>query len=718
MYLYEISYGRLRELYRSETAALSKPRREAFLFRKLVEQYPLHIHRGDLLAGWYGFESEDARERIYGDVTVEIPSMLPDPIPDAKNPRKWLSSCGFKAGSYDRGHYEHDYEAILSRGLSGYLKDVGRELQKDGNSDGKREYLLGMKDSLEAAAVFSSRFADLAEQMAKAECDHVQRERLCRMASACRKLPMSPAENFYEAVQSAYLVWSLSCISYGAWVSVSFGSFDQYMYPYYEKSRQEGMTDEEAIEILLQLFRMLDTYNGIDCVISVGSVDADGRDLTNTLSYLLVEAEKRSQLRAPLFVARINHNTPQKLFRELISSELFAIGQPSFYSEENCYKAMMGRKICESDARRYGISTCMYLAVPGSEASNGWGCIVNTHLPLELALNHGKPLLGELPIAFQTPPRSDYESVEEILAQYRSYMREMFDIAMEWQQTNTVRHAKEFPNPFVSLLTEDCIGRGRDRWDGGAVYQNLVVELFAFANTADAMTAIETLVFEKNAYSIAQLVEAAKVNYVGYETLHRELSKCDKYGMDRTRADENARLVLGLLSDVCEESRRENCRYLPSLHTLWEDVPWGRKRGAFLDGRLEGEPVNKNAGPTPLVRGAGPIDVALSAGKIDQIRMSGGQALDVHIGIRNLDSERNRDKIAAYIQTYFQLGGLQIQVNGLTADTLQKAYESPELYPDLMVRIGGHSRYFKDFSDVMKREFINRFRIEEGSFSL
>ncbi|MBR7099469.1 MAG: hypothetical protein IKC59_08640 [Clostridia bacterium] len=718
MYLYQIAYERFRALYADETAQLSNPRRESYLFRKFVETYPLHIHRGDLLAGWYGFSTAEEQEAIYCGVGKGLSALLADSPCDGKTSVQWLSSHGFKPGNYDRGHYEHDFKTILARGLNGYLQDVERELARVDHSDSEREYLLGMRDALEVAKLFSARFAALAHQMAERENDPSERERLRRMASACERLPMSPPSDFYEAVQSAYLIWSLSCISYGEWVSVSFGSFDQYMYPYYQSSKQKGMSDEEAICILLQLFRMLDVYNGIDCVISVGGADDTGRDLTNELSYLLIEAEKRSKLRAPLFVARINRNTPKKLFRKLISKELFEMGQPSFYSEENCYEAVKERGIAPEDARLYGISTCMYPTMPGRDATHGWGCIVNTHLPLELALNGGRPFRGELPLPFRTKPRSDYRSMEEILTQYLSYLREMFDIAMEWQQTNTVRHAKEFPNPFVSLLTEDCIGRGRDRWDGGAVYQNLVVELFAFANTADAMTAIETLVFEKNAYSIAQLVEAAKVNYVGYETLHRELSKCDKYGMDRTRADENARLVLGLLSDVCEESRRENCRYLPSLHTLWEDVPWGRKRGAFLDGRLEGEPVNKNAGPTPLVRGAGPIDVALSAGKIDQIRMSGGQALDVHIGIRNLDSERNRDKIAAYIQTYFQLGGLQIQVNGLTADALQKAYESPELYPDLMVRIGGHSRYFKDFSDVMKREFINRFRIEEGSFSL
>ena len=715
MYEYELKFSRLRAKYESEWEGLSKPMREARLFRKALELYPLHIRCGDVLAGWYGYASREEMEKVYGDVPDQS-SILPEPPHDGKTPVEWLKKHGFKPGSYDRGHYELDYQTLLARGLDAYLADVEKELQNSENSAEKNEYLLGMRAALACAEVFSNRYADLAEQMAREEADETEKNKLLRMAAACRKLPMKPAEDFFEAVQSAYLIWSLSCISYGTWVSVSFGSFDQFMYPYYQKSKEKGMTEEEMIEILLQLFRMLDVYNGVDCVISVGGVDADGNDLTNELSYLLVKAEKHSKLRSPLFVARVNRNTPQKLMRELISSELFEMGQPSFYSEENCLAAMRGRGIDEATARGYGISTCMNPVIPGSEVTHGWGCMVNTHLPLELTLNNGRPICGELPIALKTKPRADYQNADEIFAQYERYLRELFEIAMTWQQEHTVRHAKEFPNPFLSALTNDCIKRGKDRWDGGAVYHNLVIEAFGFANTADAVTAIEKLVFEEKKYRVSDLIEAARADYEGYEALHKDLLQCDKYGMNVERADRNAYRVLSIVSNICEENRAENRRYLPSMHTLWTDVEWGAKRSAFLDGRRAGEPVNKNAGPSTLVRRVGPTSIALSACKMDQIRFSGGQALDVHIGIRNMDSERNRDKIAAYIQTYFRLGGLQLQINGLTSETLQRAYDKPADYPNLMVRIGGHSRYFNDFTNRMKQEFIQRFRVEEGAF--
>lgn len=717
MYYYQLPFNRLRSKYQSDWKGLSNPMREATLFRKVIELYPIHIQQGDLIAGWYGFDSKERMEALYEDFVPLHSDVELLPQGDG-SPEKCLQKNGVKAGRYDRGHYELDYQTLLARGINAYLGDVEKELQRSDMSDAKKEYLLGMKAALACAEVFSNRYAELAEQMATQATDEKEKSRLLRMSAACRRLPMNPARDFFEAVQSAYLIWSLNCISYGEWVSVSFGSFDRFMYPYYQSSKENGMTDGEVIGILLQLFRMLDVYNGVDCVLSVGGMDEHGNDLTNELSYLIVEAEKRSRLRSPLFVARINKNTPQKLMRELISSELFEIGQPSFYSEENCLSAMMKRGIDEKTARNYGVSTCMNFVIPGSEVTHGWGCMLNTHLPLELALNNGQPICGTLPIDFQTKPRGKYKNTDEILDQYRSYLREIFEIAMTWQQENTARCAKEFPNPWLSALTNDCIRRGCDRWDGGAVYHNLIVEAFGFAHTADAVTAIERLVFEEKKYSIEELIKAARADYGGYETLRKDLLQCEKYGMNHDRADRNARRVLSLVCDVCEENRTENRRYLPSLHTLWYDVEWGGKRPAFLDGRHAGEPVNKNAGPSPLVRSAGPTSIALSACKIDQTRLNGGQALDVHIGIRNLDTERNRDKIAAYIQTYFQLGGLQLQINGLTAQTLQNAYEHPEKYPVLMVRIGGHSRYFNEFNDRMKKDFIQRFRLEEGVFSI
>ncbi|MBQ2724788.1 MAG: hypothetical protein IJF78_03675 [Clostridia bacterium] len=710
-YYYYLSLARLRKSWSAELEGLSVPEREAAIFCRLLETLPLHIHDGDLFAGWYGYETPEEREKIY---TVPPLQYVPG---DPAEPVNLIRKHGYYPGDYDRAHHELDYRYLLEGGIRRVKARVEAELAKPGNDEDKINYLKGMLVALKGPEILGERYARLAESKAETADNAADKARLERIAAACRKVPMEAPEDFYEALQSAVLIRVLTCISAFTCVSVSFGSFDQYMYPYYQISKSKGISEEETITLLCQFYHLLDSYDGNDCAVSVGGVDEDDNDATNELSYLMVKAEKLSKLRAPLFVARINKNTPKEFMRELVSKELFEMGQPSFYSEENCRAAVSARGIPMEIARRFQVSTCMNLVMAKSEASHGWGCQINAHLPLELALNGGKPLVGELPYNFKTPAKTEYNSIDEIYAQYKAYAEELFSIAIDWNQKETVRQARIQPDVWLSMMTDDCIARGRDRWDGGAVYHNLIIEIMGFANASDAVNAIEELVYEQKKYTIAELLDAAKTNYEGYEEIRHDLLNAGKYGMNNASADAHARRLLDIHAEICEAAKTENRSYLPSLHTLWNDVTWGAERPAFLDGRKAGEPVCKNAGPTTIARRAGPTHLAISAGRIDQIRYNGGQALDVHIGIRNMDSPEKQDKIAAYIRTYFNMGGLQMQVNGLSVETLQKAYDNPEDYPDLLVRIGGHSRYFRDFDNDMKLRFIERFRIEEGASS-
>lgn len=719
VYYHDLDSSRIRQAYSNEFGDLSAPMREAKLFQKFIEMYPVHIEKEDIIAGWYGFRSEEEMEAAYPPESDEANARSFDIInPSLKMPYKsTLYTHGFIPGGYDAAHHENNYKEILARGMNWYRTRVEAELAKEGNDAEKVIYLDAMLESLKGVELLSCKFADLAKELAINSDDEADRNRLLRIEAACRRVPMNPPEDFFEAVQAVYLVRVLSSISYLCCISVSLGNFDQYMYPYYLASKAEGVSDDEIVAVLAQLYRMLNNYGGKDCAISVGGVDENDHDATNELSYLMIKAEKLTRLPAPLFTARINDNTPKEFMRELISKELFEIGQPSFYSEKQCRHAVEARGIDVKEARNWNISSCMNIVMAGEEATHAWGCMVNTHLPLELALNHGKSLLEEFEIPLKTSPIDHYTCIDEIYAQYKRYLREMLQIVMEWQYLETERMAKSFPNPFLSCLTEDCIQKGRDRWDGGARYHNVVMEMMAFANTADSFTAIEQLVFEQKAYTIEDFKAAVIADFEGYDALHDRLLRCDKYGMNSERADAHAKRLLDIAADLCEEMRSDNRRYLPSMHTLWRDVEWGEGRYAFFDGRRAGEPVNKNAGPTTFARRAGPTSMVLSAVMLDQLRYNGGQALDVHIGARNLDTDANRDKIGAFIKTYFDLGGLQIQVNGLSSETLQKAYDHPEDYPDLLVRIGGHSRYFSEFSDEMKESFIERFKIEEGAYS-
>lgn len=704
-------------VYKDAVAGMTLPEREAFLFQKYLEDIPIYIEDADLFAGWYGYpEGEEPEEILAFNRTC--PNILMRNYPADHARWKLDREFCFNACGFDRSHDLMDCKTILERGLNAYIRDVEARLETVPADSSEGIYLAAMKQALEASSIFTNRYADLAEKMAQEASDEKEKQRLLRIEKVCRKVPMEPAEDFYEAIQALYFLYSFNCVSDDGWVSVSFGSFDQYVYPYYLKSKAQGCTDEEMEALLVQLYGMLDIYEGQDCALCIGGIDELGNDLTNELSYLVVSAEKKSRKRAPLLAVRVNPKTPKKLMDELVDSRLFAIGQPTFYSETECLEAVKGRGIAEEKAKTYQISTCMQLVFPGETAMASWGINTNMHLPLELTLNNGKPFRGELPVALKTEPKTEYRNVDEICEQYKLYSRELFGYVKEYCLKDLELRRAE-PNPWLSAVGHDCIELGKDRYDGGSKYLDIIVQQFAFANAADALGAVEKLVFEDQKYSIEELVNAAVHNYEGYEEIRKDILNCPKYGQNIEKADEKARRLLGIMTDICEENWEKDTRYLSSLHTLNADVDRGARLSAMLDGRLAGEPVNKNAGPANEARTNGPTAVVMSATRIDQKRLSGGQALDVHFAVKNIDVPDKKNKIAALIKTYLANGGMQMQVNALSAESLKKAYDEPEKYRDLIVRIGGHSRYFYELSDSVKLEFIERFSKEEkGSVML
>ena len=234
----------------------------------------------------------------------------------------------------------------------------------------------------------------------------------------------------------------------------------------------------------------------------------------------------------------------------------------------------------------------------------------------------------------------------------------------------------------------------------------------ALVNTANAIAAIDTLVFREKKDTLTEIVHAARANYAGCENLRADIKRCEKYGAGSRYADRLVLKLCEITSKICKTHSKDNVLFLPSLHTLDYNVKFGEKLYATLDARLAGEPVAKNAGPTNEARTSDPTSLIISAGSIHQELFSGGQPIDLYFDTWMLDSEDSRRKIATLIKTYFKLGGLQLQVNSIDVKLLEAAYEHPEGYPELVVRIGGYSLKFTELDKAAQREFIERFKKE------
>lgn len=704
----------LLQRYADQLKAKTAVEKDVFLFRQVLEQIPIQIEAGDLFAGGVGYprnqpfppqvqQDYDANARRH-EAWLERKKQQP---PTARE--QWRDmNLYLKASGNTTGHCLMDYGRVAREGLQSYRRDVEAQLACKDNTPEKQAFLEGALACLDAAVRFAHRYADLALEQAACACGK-EKQQLEQIAAMCRKVPENPADTWLEALQSIYLTHILTQLSEPSFTTVSLGNLDRILYPYYRP-------EEEALykTAILQLYRQLETHSGRDCSISLGGTDSSGQDVTNPLSYLFLNAKKDFHGRAPVIALNIHKNTPEEFLLEAVDHKLFAMGQPSFYGVPACQAALRRRGCTPEEIAEFAPSGCMEPVIPGAEHRDSWGCEMNMHLPLELAINGGKPLRGTLPQALAVTPPEKIETFEQLMQVYGDYLEALFLILKDFAISDTMTRAENNPALFKSALTKGCLETGKDR-GAGAKYHAVVCECHGLVNTGDALAAIDTLVFQKKKYTLSDFVRAAAANYEGYEQLRADIQNCKKYGAGDPQADSYAAKLVKIYYGITRKAWYDNHQFLLSLHSLNHEAVFGTLLHATFDGRLEGQPLAKNAGPTNAQRVNGATLVMLSATHLDQEYLTGGQALDLYFNKSNFQTLQKRQKLAALIRTYCTIGGMELQVNGADVEEMKKAYADPAGYEHILVRMGGHSVRFNELTNNSKLEHIARMEIEDRS---
>ena len=687
----------IRNKYFDELKDCSPYIRQAMLFQHMTEDIPLRVKDTDYIAGWYGYEDVDAPS-VMENKDFPYVCVLDD---KQKQIRETLRNELKMEIHFNPAHTCIDYKAIVQNGLAHYMTLVDEALCKSHDDD----CLLSMKISLNAAYNFAGRFAHVVHEKAKNAENPEQKRRFESIYSALCHVPRFGARNFLEAVQSVWIMHTLIPMAEMSWASISVGRIDQYLYPFYKKHIADGGKKEDIKEILKNLFMLLDSYGDGACAMNIGGMDAEGHDMINDLSRLFIEVEKEMSMRAPIFAVRITPDIPEDVFDTLIDFNLFKIGQPTFYGELPCRQAMIGRGMSEREAINFSANSCMGLIMAGREFADMWGIKFNSHLPLELAVNYGRSLNSNFGFEFLTAPK-DITDFEELLHQYDCYLSELIAVCTNLYEAVSLEQEANKPDPLLSALTDGCIKNGRDRANG-ATYNTVTIETMGLINTCDALMAIKELVFEQKKYTLEELVTAVKSNYEGYEKILLDISKCKKYGMNDSTVNALFKQMCKMVSVACKRVCHDNRLFLPSLHTIDENVYYGGGLYATFDGRKKGQPVNRNANPSILLQKTEHTSHILSASAFDQTEFSGGQPIDLYFDKAWFETKESRDKIKALIRTYFQLGGLQLQVNSIDIELLEKAHRAPEKYPFVIVRKGGYSVRFNEMSFDARENFIN-----------
>ena len=686
------------------------PSGRAKLLLLLFQRLPIGFDPESLLAGDFGPEyvpssQQEAMSRQYRDyLRAHTPDRaLVEPADDAT-----LMDRRFGIGAgVTIGHASVDYARVIDQGVEEIIADIRGALPDAGPEEA--EYRGAMILCFEAFLTLAERYAALAEEYADTTSCASQRDRLRETASVCRRVPRLPAETFREAAQSFWLTHAAAMLSEMiTWDSMSPGRMDQYLWPCFCNDRERGVSDELLEAVVDDLWAKFGRYCVANHNVNLGGMNAAGQDVFNDLSAMILRVAKKKPSNVPLLSVRVHPGMRSEHFRLAADPLLMKTGQPTFYGEEASRKALLGRGVTQQDLSCLSIGSCMALVVQGREFSGMWDVVVNALTPLELALNGGQPFSTEFPLALGTQPKHEYRTINEVVQQWAAYLEEIVRWCVERSAAQTVAYGRTCPNPFLSSLMGG-IDSGKDRAGYGAQYHCSNCNVFGLVNAADALTAIDELVFKERRFSLTELVAAARADFDGYWDVHRAILQCPKYGNDDERADAMAVRLAERYAAAVAAHDNGNIHYLPSFHTLHGHIDTGKLCPASLDGRRAGEPLAKNVGTVPERTHNGVTALMLSATRIDQSAFSGGQALDIVIDGEILNTRAGVGRFRALLETYFARGGLQVHVNTVSADELRAAMECPQRHPDLMVRVAGYSARFANLEKELQHDLLKRF---------
>ncbi len=595
------------------------------------------------------------------------------------------------------GHCELDLSRLFALGLDGLREEVERRLYAAKGV--QAEAYLSFVHALGGLAKFIENAAATAEgAMPSASAE--RRIELDEMATTCRRIAHQPPETFREALQLLWL--TVLAVQHANWASlVQPGHLDRTLWPYYRDDLAAGrLTREGALELLEALYLLLNEQiaDGLAIGVMVGGRDAEGRDLTNDLSYLCLEALRRTRLIYPTVGVCWHEGTPPALVELAVELMAEGIPNPAFFGDETIQRGLRMYGLPPEESWNYMNSTCVEITPSGS--SNVWVASPYFSVP--------QLLLDEM--AAQVQDHDMAPTFEAFLARYGARLGRAIAEGAAQQNSYRERRQQHGGKPLQSVFTRDCLVRGRDIDDGGARYNWVECSFVGLANLADALAVIREEAYG-GGLPLAELKRLCDADFLGEEaTRQRLLNRHPKYGNVCPEVDELVGWVVALAREECAKQRMlpDGSPFVPGAFCWIQHERLGRECGATPDGRKAGYPFADGGGPAQGREKHGPTSAILSITCWDHAPLIGGLAYNLKFGRSLFATLEARARLRDLLLTYLRRGGFETQVNVVDGETLRWAQRDPEAYRDLVVRIGGYTDYFARLSPQMQSEIIAR----------
>lgn len=634
-------------------------------------------------------------------------------------------------------HLAVNYQKLLEEGLIGFEKKARKakadlDLTKPESID-KYHFYDSILITIEAVKTYAERFAILAKKQAKT-ANAKRRQELLDIASICERVPYYPAETFAEAVQS---VWFIQCIlqieSNGH--SLSYGRFDQYMYPYVKSDLEAGReTEDSIVERLTNLWIKTITINKVRSQahtfssagsplyqnVTIGGQTRHKEDAVNPLSFLVLKSVAQTHLPQPNLTVRYHANLDKSFMNEAIEVMKLGFGMPAFNNDEIIIPSFIKKGVSEEDAYDYSAIGCVETAVPGKW---GYRCTgmsyINFPKVLLITMNDGiDPASGKrfAPSYGHFTQMTSYKELKEAWDKTLRYLTRMSVIV---ENAIDISLEREVPDILCSALTDDCIGRGKHLKEGGAVYDYISGLQVGIANLSDSLAALKKLVFEEKRLTTLEVWQALQSDYAGprgEEIRQMLINEAPKYGNDDDYADSLVRECYDVY--VEEITKYPNTRYgrgpiggirYSGTSSISANVGQGRGTLATPDGRHAGTPLAEGCSPSHNMDKKGPTSVLKSVSKLPTDEIVGGVLLNQKVNPQTLAKEEDKQKLIALLRTFFnRLHGYHIQYNVVSRETLIDAQKHPEKHRDLIVRVAGYSAFFNVLSKATQDDIIAR----------
>lgn len=635
-------------------------------------------------------------------------------------------------------HLAVNYERILKDGLRGYEKRVKEYKASldltDPESIDKYCFYNAVLIVLEAVRNFANRYSVLAQDLAEKELNQERKIELLEISRICSKVPYEPAETFREAVQSVWFIQLILQIESNGH-SLSYGRFDQYMYPYYNRDIKNGTIKEsEALELLTCLWIKTLTINKVRSQahtlssagspmyqnVTIAGQTIDKKDAVNDLSFLVLKSVAQTRLTQPNLTVRYHKNINKHFLDECVEVMRLGFGMPALNNDEIIIPSFMDWQVKEEDAYNYSAIGCVETAVPGKW---GYRCTgmsyINFPRMLLCTMNNGVDLTSNKRFTKGYGYFTEMESYEELLKAWDKTIREITRYSVIVENVIDKASERDVPDILCSALTDDCIARGKTIKEGGAVYDFISGLQVGIANMADCLAAIKKLVYEEKKITRQELWNAILDDFSSPENKKIQemlIREAPKYGNDDDYVDQ---LIVEAYDSYIEEIEKyPNTRYnrgpiggirYAGTSSISANVGQGMSTMATPDGRNAFEPLAEGCSPAHNSDKNGPTAVFKSVSKLRTNKITGGVLLNQKMTPQMLSTEENRQKLELLIKTFFnRLHGYHVQYNIVSKETLIDAQKHPEKHKDLIVRVAGYSAFFNVLSKKTQDDIIGR----------